>query len=90
MTVRQIFRTQLMRLGVTPLGHDYIVPVVVGDDQRAVRAAEELCKAGFDIRAIRPPTVADGTAPLRISIHADHTADELADAAAAVARAVLF
>lgn len=47
-----------------------IVPVVVGGNREAVQAAERLRAAGFDVRAIRPPTVPDGTARLRISVNA--------------------
>jgi 8-amino-7-oxononanoate synthase len=79
------FRKELSRQGVTvPAGH-HIVPVVLGEDERTARAATRLQEAGFDIRAIRPPTVPEGTARLRISVHADHSLDVLAAAAAAVA-----
>ncbi len=83
-----LFRDTLARLGVKPLGEHYIVPVVVGDDARAVAAATRLQSQGFDVRAIRPPSVAPGTARLRISIHADHDRDVLVALAAAVADAV--
>jgi 8-amino-7-oxononanoate synthase len=46
----------------------HILPVVVGADQAAVALAESLQRRGFDIRAIRPPTVAEGTARLRIAL----------------------
>jgi 8-amino-7-oxononanoate synthase len=45
-----------------------ILPILVGDNRRAVRIAEGLRAEGFDVRPIRPPTVAEGTARLRISI----------------------
>ncbi len=45
-----------------------IIPFIVGDNQRAVAMAEAMKNHGFDIRAIRPPTVPFGTARLRISI----------------------
>jgi 8-amino-7-oxononanoate synthase len=72
-----LFRQKLHETGMTALGQDYIVPVILGDDTRAVQVAEILQSEGFDIRAIRPPTVAPGTARLRISIHADHTSADL-------------
>ena len=45
-----------------------IIPFIVGDDALALKVAKKMQRAGFDIRAIRPPTVPDGTARLRISI----------------------
>jgi 8-amino-7-oxononanoate synthase len=45
-----------------------IVPVVLGSNDAAVRAAEFLQERGFAVRAIRPPTVAEGSARLRFSI----------------------
>ena len=53
--------------GVAPSG-THILPVIVGEDARAVELAARLQALGFDVRAIRPPTVPDGTARLRISI----------------------
>lgn len=47
-----------------------IVPFHVGDSRRAVELAGELAREGLDVRAIRPPTVPDGTARLRIACHA--------------------
>ena len=46
----------------------HIVPIMIGDDARAVEVAEALQEAGYDIRAIRPPTVPEGTARLRLSL----------------------
>ncbi len=44
-----------------------IVPVLVGEDAAAVRKAEALQARGFDVRAVRPPTVPEGSARLRIT-----------------------
>src|SRR5207248_58209 len=66
------FRSALHERGICTPGDDHIVPVVIGDAAHAVDAARRLQEAGFDIRAIRPPSVPDGTARLRVSIHADH------------------
>jgi 8-amino-7-oxononanoate synthase len=55
------------KLGITPSGSQ-IQPVMIGDNARALRIAQRMQDEGFDIRAIRPPTVPDGTARLRISI----------------------
>jgi 8-amino-7-oxononanoate synthase len=59
--------------------------VILRDDERAVRVAGELQRRGWDVRAIRPPSVPEGAARLRISVHADHDRDTLARLAAAVA-----
>ena len=45
-----------------------ILPVMIGDNSRAMRIAARMRAEGFDIRAIRPPTVPEGTARLRIAI----------------------
>ncbi len=45
-----------------------IMPILLGDDARTMRAAEHLQAAGFDVRGIRPPTVPAGTSRLRISL----------------------
>jgi len=55
------------RLGLP--GTSQIIPVILGENERAVTAARTLQAAGFDVRAIRPPTVPEGTARLRISIN---------------------
>jgi 8-amino-7-oxononanoate synthase len=83
-----LFRSLLAERGIKPAGNDYIVPVILGTDQQAVQAAQQLQEAGFDIRAIRPPTVPPGTSRLRLSLHADHERDTLTQAATAVAQVV--
>ena len=85
------FRCILAHHGIDAGGADYIVPIVLGGNVRAVAAAERLQAAGFDVRAIRPPTVPVGTARLRISIHADHEPpllESLAEHVAAAVRAI--
>jgi 7-keto-8-aminopelargonate synthetase-like enzyme len=80
-----LLRGELRRRGISAPGAHYLVPLRVGADSRAVEAARWVREAGFDIRAIRPPTVPPGTARLRVSVHADHTREELLACAAAVA-----
>jgi 8-amino-7-oxononanoate synthase len=50
-----------------PAPRSQIVPVILGEDSRAMAAAA-LQQAGFDVRGIRPPTVPPGTSRLRISL----------------------
>lgn len=50
-------------------GQSQIIPVMIGNNERAVAVAALLSKAGFDARAIRPPTVSSGTARLRLTVN---------------------
>lgn len=61
-----------------------IVPVVLGENERAVAVAEQLRARGFGVRAIRPPTVPPGTARLRLSVTARHDEALLRELAAAI------
>jgi 8-amino-7-oxononanoate synthase len=45
---------------------------MLGSNARALAAAAGLQERGFDIRAIRYPTVPEGTARLRIALNATH------------------
>lgn len=51
-----------------PAPRSQIIPVILGEDRRAMAAAAALQEAGFDVRGIRPPTVPPGTSRLRISL----------------------
>ncbi len=64
------------RLGIDP-GPSQIIPVPIGDNARSVRIAERMRSAGFDIRAIRPPTVPEGTARLRLSLTLNVTTEDV-------------
>jgi 8-amino-7-oxononanoate synthase len=53
--------------GLTGSG-SHVVPIAVGEDGAAVDLAARLRARGFDVRAIRPPTVPAGTARLRVAL----------------------
>ena len=61
-----------------------IVPAVIGENAHALAAAEYLQQQGFAVRAIRPPTVPQGTARLRFSLTHEISASELDRLAAAL------
>ena len=61
-----------------------IVPLVVGDPACAVKISAKLCDHGIFVPAIRPPTVPDGEACLRISLTAGHTDEMIATLLAAL------
>ena len=54
-----------------------IQPVLIGDTATAVKLSEQLFKRGILITAIRPPTVPDDTARLRITLSASHSLDHI-------------
>jgi 8-amino-7-oxononanoate synthase len=54
-----------------------IQPLVVGTSTDALALSSELEARGILVPAIRPPTVPQGTARLRISLCADHTAEDV-------------
>jgi len=54
-----------------------IIPIVVGDAQAAVDLSAALHEAGFFVPAIRPPSVPQGEARLRISLTSAHQGDHL-------------
>lgn len=45
-----------------------IIPIILGEDKKAVCIAKEMQSKGFDVRAVRPPTVPENSARLRISL----------------------
>jgi 8-amino-7-oxononanoate synthase len=79
------FRDGCHQLGIATHSLTAIHPIVVGDPMRAVRLGERLRARGQLVPAIRPPTVPDGTARLRVSLSAAHTTDEVAHLAQALA-----
>ncbi|OAG28449.1 aminotransferase class I/II-fold pyridoxal phosphate-dependent enzyme [Thermodesulfatator autotrophicus] len=66
------FRESLGLSGDSP-----IVPIILGENERALAASEKLFETGFFVPAIRPPTVPQGTARLRVSLTAQMEKDAL-------------
>jgi 8-amino-7-oxononanoate synthase len=65
-----------------PAAESAIVPVIIGDSAAALAQSRRLADAGFLVAAIRPPTVPEGTARLRIAFsaaHRDEDVDRLAE-----------
>ncbi len=83
------FLTALNKCGLqTGVADAAIVPILIGDEAKALSISAMLLEQGFYIPAIRYPTVAKGEARLRASIMATHTEAELEEAAVSIAKAV--
>lgn len=54
-----------------------IIPIIIGESGRTMEISQGLFERGFWVQGIRPPTVAEGTARLRITIMATHTTDQI-------------
>jgi 8-amino-7-oxononanoate synthase len=54
-----------------------VVPVRVGDARAAVGLSARLQERGLLVPAMRPPSVPDGTARLRVSLTAGHTEEDV-------------
>src|SRR5215213_8159269 len=63
-----LLRSALRDAGVHAGGESMIVPIIVGGNETATALQSGLSEAGFDVRAIRPPSVALGTARLRVTV----------------------
>ena len=72
------------RCNLAPSGSQ-ILPVIIGADRAAVAVAASLQRRGFDIRAIRPPTVPEGTSRLRIALTLNVDEAVVSDLFAAIA-----
>jgi len=63
------WRAAMQNVGAeVPDGDSPIIPVVLGSADRAVAVQRELLTRGFRVSCIRPPTVPDGSARLRVSL----------------------
>jgi 8-amino-7-oxononanoate synthase len=75
-------------LGASVAGSQ-IIPLIVGPDESTMAMAAAIQAAGYDVRGIRPPTVPNGTARLRISVTLNASMDDIAGLAAALAEATV-
>jgi 8-amino-7-oxononanoate synthase len=81
-----VLRAALREAGVEAGGASMIVPIVVGENDTATALQSGLAAAGFDVRAIRPPSVAPGTARLRVTVRYPVSDADLLRFASEVAR----
>lgn len=75
---REHFCAGLRALGFTTTDtQSPIIPVLIGDPQKAMTMAERLLQQGVYAPAIRPPTVPKETSRIRTTVTADHTVEQL-------------
>ncbi len=80
---RLLDNARYARRGLNKLGFDTmnsttpIIPVVIGEADRAAAASQKLFEQGIFVGAIRPPTVPANTARLRITVTSEHTKEDL-------------
>lgn len=82
--LRELLRTG----GIETRGESPIVPVMIGGSERAMEVAAAIRSRGYDVRAVRPPTVAEGTSRLRLVCHAGHTPEQISGVAEAILTAM--
>jgi 7-keto-8-aminopelargonate synthetase-like enzyme len=69
-------------LGLSETPASPIVPLLVGPNDAALQLSRQLLERGWHVQAIRPPTVPEGTARLRVTLSAAHTDEEILGLAA--------
>ena len=74
-TLARTFREAIPRAGGAR--ESAIAPILVGDDREVMQQTQRLLDAGIFVQGIRPPTVPEGTARLRVSLSSGHTMDQL-------------
>ncbi|MDB4278944.1 8-amino-7-oxononanoate synthase [Deltaproteobacteria bacterium] len=71
-------RSQLRALGFDiPSENSQILPVLIGENNRTMQLSAELLDKGVFVQGIRPPTVAEGTARLRLTPMATHRPEHI-------------
>lgn len=82
------FRERAQRVGLDLLDSQTpIQPVLCGDDGRVLAMAQSLEQAGYWVAAIRPPTVPEGRARLRVTLSALHGISDVDGLVEAIAKA---
>ncbi|MDP3789035.1 MAG: aminotransferase class I/II-fold pyridoxal phosphate-dependent enzyme [Candidatus Omnitrophota bacterium] len=84
------FREALKAQGLEIRGASQIVPLILGDAQKAVSVSEELKKRGYWALPIRPPTVPRGESRIRFSLTYHHTREILEKLIDDIRQALLF
>ncbi len=77
LSTAKMLRDKLKEKGFFPKGASQIIPLILGDNLRAVEFAKKVQERGYWALPVRPPTVPAGQARLRLSLSYDHNAETL-------------
>jgi 8-amino-7-oxononanoate synthase len=78
LAISGLLREKLQRAGIAiGASEAQIIPVMCGTNEAALQVASVLQESGFAVRAIRPPTVPEGTARVRLSLTAKITREDV-------------
>lgn len=78
----------LAAVGIPNTSRSAIIPIIVGDETKALQLAQTLLDAGIFVPAIRYPTVPRGKARLRVTVTAVHSSDDIQTFLSALAEAL--
>ena len=85
-TERNLETPHVVSCGFETGSRSAIIPILIGDETKALEAAAALREQGIFVPAIRYPTVARGAARLRVTLTATHTAEDIRRLGEALAR----
>jgi 8-amino-7-oxononanoate synthase len=80
----ELLRSRMKALGEDVRGYGHILPWWIGSPERALAVARALRERGFEVQAIRPPTVPEGTSRIRLTVTARHTTEDVEALASAI------
>lgn len=63
--------------GLSPETNSAIIPILVGDESKTLALTDQFLAAGFYVQGIRPPTVPEGTARLRVTLSTKHSFEQI-------------
>ncbi len=86
----QHFKSLAKHTGIHLLSSNTAIqPIIIGDAMQALEISQQLLKIGFHVAAIRPPTVLENSARLRVTLRADHTENDIARLITAISQTSL-
>lgn len=85
----ELFKQRAKGLDLPLMASDTAIqPLMIGDSGKAIAISESLAAEGFLVGAIRPPTVPNNTARLRITLSAAHSEQQVLDLLAALTKVI--